>query len=242
MNVASPDSPTLDIDMGNSRTKWRWRGETGALPSPGLPRLNGPPARVRVATVLRNREQLAEAVRNRFGTEAEFATVAARLGGVACGYRDPARLGVDRWLALVAAWQRARAALVVVGAGTAATVDFVREDGVHEGGYIAPGLVTMRRALNRETADVRPGSPPADVAVDDVARPGTDTESAVCAGTLAMLSAFAQAAVAEFAERCDSSPAVFVTGGDAPLLLRGLGSGCRHEPHLVLDGLAVALP
>lgn len=235
------NAPILDIDMGNSRTKWRWQGETGALPSPQLPRLNGLPARVRVATVLRNREQLAEAIRDRFGVEAEFATVAARLGGVACGYRDPARLGVDRWLALLAAWQRAHAALVVIGAGTAATVDFVRDDGVHEGGYIAPGLVTMRRALNLHTADVRP-SQPIHAAANGAVRPGTDTESAVAAGTVAMLSSFAQAAVAEFAERCASPPAVFVTGGDAPLLLDALGADCRHEPHLVLDGLPVAMP
>lgn len=239
MNAASP---TLDIDMGNSRTKWRWQGEVGALPSPQLPQLNQPPTRVRVATVLRNRQQVAAAIRSRFGVEAEFATVAAHLGGVACGYRDPARLGVDRWLALVAAWQRQRAALVVIGAGTAATVDFVRQDGVHEGGYIAPGLATMRRALNRDTADVRPGSQLVGAAAAGIPHPGTDTESAVAAGTVAMLSAFAQAAVAEFAERCGSRPAVFVTGGDAALLLRSLGADCQHEPHLVLDGLPVALP
>lgn len=236
------NAPILDIDMGNSRTKWRWRGETGALPSPQLPWLNGLPARVRVATVLRNREQLAEAIRGRFGVEAEFATVAARLGGVVCGYRDPATLGVDRWLALLAAWQRTHAALVVIGVGTAATVDFLGEDGVHEGGYIAPGLVTMRRALNLHTADVRPASQPADATANGAVRPGTDTESAVSAGTVAMLSSFAQAAVAEFAQRCPSPPAVFVTGGDAPLLLDALGCDCRHEPHLVLDGLPVALP
>lgn len=225
----------LDLDIGNTRTKWRCGEQSGALAAPQLPTLPLRPARVRVATVLRNREALAAAVLERFGVAAEFAAVSARLGGVRCGYCEPSRLGVDRWLAAVAAWQRTRAATVVVAAGTAATVDFVHADGRHEHGRIAPGLALLRDALVCRTANVRPRRA-------RTSCPARDTEAAVQAGTEAMLVAYAQTAIADFARRCDGEPTVFLTGGDAPLLLQRLARECRHEPHLVLDGLAIALP
>lgn len=225
----------LDLDMGNTRTKWRCGEASGALASPQLPTLPLRPSRVRVATVLRNRDAVAAAVRQRFGVAAEFAAVSTKLGGVRCGYCDPSRLGVDRWLAVVAAWQQTRADTVVVAAGTAATVDFVRADGRHEHGRIAPGLGLLRESLARGTADVR-------ARCVDAKRPAFDTEAAVATGTEAMLVAYARMSIADFARRCDAPPAVFLTGGDAPLLRRCLGSDCRLVPHLVLDGLAIALP
>ncbi|MYD98364.1 MAG: type III pantothenate kinase [Gammaproteobacteria bacterium] len=229
-------SAVLDIDMGNTRTKWRFGNAAGHLPSPQLPKLDSKPGRVRVATVLRNRDAVAQTVGERFGLEAEFASTSATLAGVRCGYRDPARLGVDRWLALVAAWHLTDGAVAVIGAGTAATVDFVHADGRHEGGHIAPGLGLMRNALNH-TADVRP-----EYAAEAVATPGNDTEGAVSSGTLVMLLGFVEAAVGAFAERCPTPPDVVLTGGDAELLCAHLTVSARHEPHLVLDGLAIALP
>ena len=148
--------PILDIDMGNTRTKWRCADEAGALPAPELPRPVAVPERVRVASVLGNRAGIAVEIRKRFGVEPEFAATSASLAGVRCGYREPDRLGVDRWLGVVAAWQRAHHALAVIGLGTAACVDFVDADGRHAGGYIAPGLRLLADALDRRTAEVRP--------------------------------------------------------------------------------------
>lgn len=227
---------TLDIDMGNTRTKWRCGGETGALPSPKLPAPVIRPARVRVATVLRNEADLAEEVRERFGVPAEFAQVQRRLGGMVCGYHDPAHLGVDRWLATLAAWHRARRALVVVCAGTACTVDLVAADGRHQGGYIAPGLRLLREVLRRRTVAIGvPSSAP-----PNTLAPGVDTPSAVYAGTAAMLLGYVECVVADFRGRHEA--ALFVTGGDADDLAGHLPGPLHHVPTLVLDGLAVALP
>ena len=132
----------LDIDMGNTRTKWRCGDATGALPAPELPRPAAAPERVRVATVLGNRPAIAGAVKRRFGVEAEFAATSASLAGVRCGYDEPGQLGVDRWLAAVAAWQRVRDAVAVVSVGTAATVDAV--DTPVGATRTRPSLVTSR--------------------------------------------------------------------------------------------------
>ncbi len=227
---------TLDIDMGNTRTKWRCGGATGALPSPQLPTPTNRPDRVRVATVLRNEGAVAEEARERFGVAAEFAQVQRQFAGLVCGYRDLARLGVDRWLATLAAWHAAQGALVVVCAGTACTVDFVTADGRHQGGYIAPGLRLLREVLAQRTADIHMegGAQPNALA------PGVDTPSAVCTGTTAMLVGYVEAAIAEFRRRHEAD--VFVTGGDADALLGRLSEPLRHVPTLVLDGLAIALP
>lgn len=226
--------------MGNSRTKWRCGAADGSLPSPQLPRLAQAPRRVRVATVLRNRERVACAVEAQFGVAAEFASVTSRLGGVRCGYREPSRLGVDRWLATVAGWRQVRRAAVVVSAGTATTVDFVRADGRHEGGYIVPGLRLMRQVLNANTADVRVAD--CDAAEANAREVPRDTQAGVVRGTVRMLGAFVNAAVADFADRYQGEPVVFLSGGDAPLLAEQVTTPVRLQPHLVLDGLAVALP
>lgn len=229
--------PALDIDMGNTRTKWRCGEEAGALPAPGLPRPVTVPERVRVASVLGDRRGIALEIRRRFGVEPEFATTSASLAGVCCGYREPHRLGVDRWLAVVAAWRRTRHALAVISVGTAACADFVDADGRHAGGYIAPGLRLLADALDRRTADVRP-----DPHAVPRLEPGTDTQQAVAAGTLLMLAAFVDAAIERLRSRSGPPVAVFLTGGDAALLAPRLGRDVRCEPELVLEGLAIALP
>lgn len=228
---------SLDIDMGNSRTKWRFGDSVGALPSPAVPALDLEPSRVRVATVLRNRDALGRLIADRYGVVAEFAVTAAELGGVQCGYPNPARLGVDRWLGVVAAWRQSGGPVIVISAGTAATVDFVDADGRHEGGHIAPGLRLLRDVLDRRTADVRPRA-----SVEPCTAPGTDTETAVSSGTFLMLTAFAEAAISGFTARNGCDAEVFLTGGDADLLADGLSIPVRCEPHLVLDGLEIALP
>ena len=187
--------------------------------------------------MLRNHEDIALSIADRYGLAAEFAEPETQLAGVRCGYDNPARLGVDRWLGVVAAWQRSTGPVIVVSVGTAATVDFVRADGGHEGGHIAPGLRLLRDSLGRNTADVRAaGSHEACVI------PGGDTQTAVTSGTFLMLLAFVEAAIRGFAHRHGREADVFLTGGDAELLQRRLSTPSRHAPHLVLDGLGIALP
>src|SRR5499427_3904546 len=68
------------------------------------------------------------------------------------GYASPARLGADRWAALVSARSMFRAACLVVMAGTATTIDPLRGDGTFAGGMILPGLDLMKRSLAESTA------------------------------------------------------------------------------------------
>lgn len=227
----------LDVDIGNTRTKWRFGAMDGASGGVDTPALQERPRRVRIACVAGDRRGIAERFTDAYGVRPEFAEVTPELAGVTCGYDEPTRLGVDRWLALVAAWNTVREAVAVVDLGTAATLDFVTANGRHQGGYIVPGLGLMAAALARDTAGVRVAG---DLAPD--LGPGRSTAQAVRRGSTAMLLDFIGASVARFADAADGPPEVFLTGGDAELLAARLPFALRVEPDLVLDGLSLALP
>jgi pantothenate kinase type III len=68
-------------------------------------------------------------------------------------YQPPERLGVDRFLASYAAWQRySEQRVLVVNMGTATTIDLVDEKSCFTGGLILPGMGTMLRSLEKRTA------------------------------------------------------------------------------------------
>jgi len=75
-----------------------------------------------------------------FGVTPEYPEAQAAELGVTNGYRQPANLGIDRWLALLAARQDDAGPCLLVGGGTALTIDALSANGQHLGGLIVPGL------------------------------------------------------------------------------------------------------
>ena len=133
-------------------------------------------------------------------------------------------------MAMLAAWQDARAAVCVVDAGSALTIDFVAAGGQHQGGYILPGLESMEHALLTDTDRVRFSD-----AARDQLDPGKSTEEAVYNGLL-----LSQAgAVALALDRAGADYALYFTGGDGRMLLGSLHLGGKFEEDLVLDGLHI---
>jgi type III pantothenate kinase len=151
--------------------------------------------------------------------------------GVRSAYPEPQKLGVDRWLGMVAAYHHYRKALCVVGCGTAITLDMVDASGQHLGGLIAPGLRLMREALVQGTANLQPvtGEHPFGLA--------SFTDAAIANGTLAAACGLVELAL-------NSQTDVFqliLTGGDASQIASQLPKTATIEPDLVLRGLALNL-
>jgi pantothenate kinase type III len=93
--------------------------------SGGVADSHTPIGRVRIASV-RSPDALAEFVaecRDLFSLDPQVARVVQGHAGVTIRYPDPSRLGVDRWLAMLAANAASSKACLVVDCGTALTVD-----------------------------------------------------------------------------------------------------------------------
>lgn len=50
--------------------------------------------------------ELAEGLKARWGLELDVAEVSAQCGGITNSYQEVGRMGVDRWLAMIAAFNR----------------------------------------------------------------------------------------------------------------------------------------
>ncbi|MCV6604588.1 MAG: type III pantothenate kinase [Porticoccaceae bacterium] len=231
----------LDIDIGNTRAKWRCGKQRGALTNDGdwnsaLSTLAEPPGRVRVANVAgpEIEARLAQWVSQQWGLPLEVAATDHSSAGVSCGYPQPSQLGIDRWLAILAASRKVSGSAVVVSAGSAVTVDLLREAREHLGGYIVPGLEMQRRALFAGTSQVKVSGQWHGAQ----GLPGSSTTQAVLNGCLAMVLELIKRARQQLA--CEAP--LLLCGGDAEYLLPHLSGDVEWLPELVLDGLAVLLP
>lgn len=175
-------------------------------------------------------------VRAYWGLRSEAVATRADCRGVRIAYADPARFGVDRWLALLAARARTRDAVLVMDAGTAVTYDALLATGVHLGGQILPGIAMIRAALLSGTR-----LPPVDpAAATDVAGLwAVDTSETLAAGGSIALAALAERLLADLAERSAGPAELLVTGGDGERIAEIIGRPSTLAPNLVLEGLAL---
>lgn len=171
---------------------------------------------------------LLERLASRFA-RIDVARTQAACAGVRIAYADPSKLGVDRFLALLAAHERGGPALVV-GVGTALTLDLVDASGRHHGGRIAPSPSLMREALHAR-APVLPGE--GGTRMDFAA----DTADALASGCEGAAIALVADGLAAARERLGLAPMLLLHGGGAPALRSGLPAAVA-APSLVLEGLA----
>lgn len=176
---------------------------------------------------------------------------------------EPGRVGIDRLVGAIAANQlrTANQAAIIIGVGSAITVDLVSAEGAFAGGAILPGIGMSARAMH-EFTDQLPL-----VAYEELAEPpsvlGTATATAMRSGLywgavgamkelIARLSAtVGRDAYLKSVRRTKKSvepaepgsgsvaPDIFLTGGAAPTVAAFLDPRARYIPHLRLGGIAV---
>ena len=152
--------------------------------------------------------------------------------GVRSAYAEPERLGVDRFLAMVWAYHGGDAPCVLVGVGTALTLDALDAQGHHLGGLIAPGPQLMQQSLWGATARVRPEPGRVLDAADN-------TADAVASGCWQAAVALIERFVARMSPQLGGAPRVILGGGDAPQLQSLLALPAKLTEDSVLRGLAV---
>ncbi|MBY6212960.1 type III pantothenate kinase [Microbulbifer agarilyticus] len=258
----------LELDQGNTRGKWRLLRVASAGASQVIARgafAPGPwwsaehlpdawsqhrPTRVRCGNVAGAEvaHQIATRLKQEFAVPVAFARVSPECAGVTCAYQEVGRLGVDRWLAVLAAYARDPSPALVVDCGSAVTLDLLGAGGQHLGGYIVPGLGLMRRALYSDTDAVK---------VDEVfsqgmpLAPGMNTEQAVNHGLPLMVLGAIEMAQRELLRQLAAvsgekagAPRLLFTGGDgafiASLPASPTQSAVEVLDELVMEGLACA--
>ncbi|WP_127471451.1 type III pantothenate kinase [Thiomicrorhabdus aquaedulcis] len=166
-------------------------------------------------------EEIKTAILEMWGVFAIVFTSQQSCCNLTSGYDVFHQLGVDRWMALQGGLQLCNEPFIVVDAGTAMTVDAV-VDGQHLGGFIVPGLTSLRSALVKDASALALVS----VSMSDSSSDAlyadnllaTNTESAVLGGTLYMSAAFINRFVEDLNQQVGTYFKVFLTGGDAAVL------------------------
>ena len=244
----------LEMDVGNSRIKWRLLESLGSgVMSKGIA-LNLEELKVRfvnqrVITKVRIASvsdtefitQLSSWLQQRWDIVPEIAQVVRNCQGLKVAYQDLTKLGVDRWLVMLAAYKDSESACMVVDCGTALTIDMVDNTGQHLGGFIVPGVRLSIKALTASTGiKLSQADPEFGLSL------GNSTDEAVYNGALTMLVAFIEKIVTKESETRsgDGKYRVYFTGGDADLICQFLALttiDIKVIPGLVFDGLTIAL-
>lgn len=238
----------LLLDFGNTRLKWALADSGRQLVQRGVvsyernavaawhrsltERTMGLVENVRFASVVSQAQE--SAVLALFDVEIERFVVTQKAGRLCNAYGTPETLGVDRWAAAIGAWQLVGQPCLVIGAGTATTVDVIEadaDDGVYRGGLILPGLDLMRASLHQRAARL-PQAVGRYRAAPDVA---DNTHDAITSGAIEATCG----AIERMGQRLPVGASWLVSGGCALQLQAVLGDRIRVVDDLVLAGLAV---
>lgn len=169
--------------------------------------------------------------------DVHFARSERRGWGVTNSYRQPRRLGVDRWVAMIGAWAEVQSACLVVDVGTAVTLDAIDDEGVHLGGQIIPGVETMLDSLSAATSDIAPVKATAKLSTNDMKMFGRNTAAAVREGVQNAVTGAVERAIRTLQSNA-YEPTIVLTGGGASRILGALDGAVLHRPNVVLQGLA----
>ncbi|MCI0511030.1 pantothenate kinase [Chromohalobacter marismortui] len=242
----------LDLDIGNTLSKWRLKDvasseirSRGAVwtreewrPGADIPDLDVVEA-VRIssvarASVLRDTVTL---LRRQVGA-VHVARSTPEALGVSCGYDEPGRLGVDRWMGVLAGYQLT-GGCCSVDCGSAITMDFVLPGGSHLGGYIIPGLRLMKESLKLGTRNVAIDP---DSEADELLAPGRNTVEAVNHGIYMSAVSAVNRIYSEVCDREGVALPLLLTGGDARVVSQGLRIPHALWPDMVYAGLETCFP
>jgi type III pantothenate kinase len=242
----------LLIDIGNTRIKWaRLVGNDLAEQSAAVHAewtredfiqhvLNSGPRAERVLIANVGGQRMGELARaalaHAWQIEPQFVHSLAQQAGIRNAYPEPAKLGVDRWLAMLGARALEPRPLCVVSVGTAMTIDGLDGAGRHLGGVIVPGPQLMVTSLLRNTSDIAQraiGGRAGDALFAD------NTLGAIQQGAVQALAALVERALETMRRELGESPVLLLTGGASGRIRPAIQAPGREIADLVLRGLAV---
>ena len=242
----------LALDVGNTRLKWVQYDAPvvgakllahGAVFLENIDKLaEGEWASLPAPSLILGCIVAGDAVKRRVEEQMELWDVAPRWvvpsaqeAGVTNGYDHPARLGADRWVAMIGARHRLLARginkpCVVVMVGTAVTAEAIDASGKFLGGIILPGHGIMLRALESGTAGLH-------VPTGDVKAFPTNTSDALTSGGTFAIAGAVQRMVENTTRHCGEVPECIMTGGAGWKMGPSMSVNFELVDSLIFDGL-----
>ena len=182
--------------------------------------------------------KLTTLISNNYDCLIEYVQSESMAYGIRSGYQDASQLGVDRWVAMIAAKTQFSGDITVIDLGTAITIDTIDEYGDHIGGQILPGLQLMLSSLDKKTDRITLRSISNDLTNMKINFWADNTNDAIIFGACNAICGAIERAIICLQEN-GHSPTVILTGGDALVFKNLMNEGYRHRPNLVLEGLAI---
>ncbi len=176
--------------------------------------------------------QLDACLARQFDTAVTRFTSQAQALEVTNAYLEPARLGDDRWMALLAAAEIIDGDCLVIDAGSAITLDLLRADGRHLGGAILPGFNTSIEDFKRIFSHIDFDH----AAIEQKAAPGCSTEAAIHIDYDHHSTETLPALVNRWTEIFAGETTILLAGGDAFRVQRLLERRASIVPDLVFRG------
>ena len=157
--------------------------------------------------------------------------------GLVNGYDFPARLGADRWVAMIGARHHTLRRgpprpILLVMVGTAVTVEAIDQHGRFVGGLILPGHGIMLRALESGTAGLH-------VPTGDVVEFPTNTSDALTSGGTFAIAGACERMFQHLFKRCAAEPLCLMTGGAGWKMLPAMTRPFELIESMIFDGLLV---
>ncbi|HPS56771.1 MAG TPA: type III pantothenate kinase [Spirochaetota bacterium] len=151
---------------------------------------------------------------------------------IGINYKDKTKVGIDRIVNTEAAFREHGAGCVVIDIGTAATYDVLNQDGMFDGGLIAPGIGTTIRAL----ADAASNLPEIvfEKPEELVAR---DTVNAIKSGFYYGWISMIEGVVSRVEKFYGKKFKVILTGGFADRVMQDLEIDAVYDPVLTMKGI-----
>jgi len=147
-------------------------------------------------------------------------------------------LGIDRWLGALAVTKRTTNNAILIDAGSAVTIDFIRNDAprpIFEGGLILPGLHLFNQSLVEKSADISLKNKVMTAQINN-------TDMALMHGFLMSVSGAIEKFL-NFYQLDIENTDFFISGGDAELIFNsthlGHKSNFKLVENIVIDGLKI---
>lgn len=150
-------------------------------------------------------------------------------------FKDAKKVGSDRLLAAVAAYEVVQDAVIIADFGTAVTIDVVTEKGVFLGGTIMPGFAISAKALNAGTAQLP------EVVVKKPDMPfGQNTNDAINCGLYYSAIGALQEIIRRYSEHIGRWPQTVLTGSGSKIIKDDCDFIDSFVSDLVVKGMVIS--